>query len=91
MHCTMTIGEARAHYMDMVREERQEQFQKARVTAAYNHHLFQEHQQAEEHLSVGRVIMLESDLVEQAMLLESYTLCATSTSPVSFIANVRHN
>ena len=29
VHCTFTIGEAHAHYMDMVWEEREEQFWEA--------------------------------------------------------------
>ena len=29
VHCTMTIGEARAQYMDMVRQMREEQFREA--------------------------------------------------------------
>lgn len=45
LHCTMTIGEARAYYMDMVREE---QFREAHANIVYNHQLLQEHQQAEE-------------------------------------------
>ena len=45
VHCTMTIGEARAYYMDMVREE---QFREAHANIVYNHQLLQEHQQAEE-------------------------------------------
>ncbi|KAE8800693.1 hypothetical protein D1007_23692 [Hordeum vulgare] len=36
---TMTIGEAHAHYMDMVRDER---FPKAHANVAYNHHLLEE-------------------------------------------------
>ena len=36
----MTIGKARAHYMDMVQEE---QFREAHANATYNHHLPQEH------------------------------------------------
>ena len=39
VHCTMTIGEARAQYMDSVRQMRQEQFREAQANAAYNHHL----------------------------------------------------
>ena len=48
VHCTMTIGEACAQYMDTVRQKREEQFREAQADAAYNHHLFQEHLQAEE-------------------------------------------
>ena len=40
VHCTMTIGEACAHYMDMVR---QEQSREAQAEANYNHNLLQEH------------------------------------------------
>ena len=43
VHCTMTIGEARAQYMDRVRQMPEEQFQEAQADAAYNHHLLQEH------------------------------------------------
>ena len=39
VHCTMTIDEARAQYMDSVRKMRQEQFREAQADAAYNHHL----------------------------------------------------
>ena len=39
VHCTMTIGEARAQYMDRVRQMREEQFREAQADAAYNHHL----------------------------------------------------
>ena len=39
VHCTMTIGEACAQYMDRVRQMREEQFQEAQADAAYNHHL----------------------------------------------------
>ena len=35
----MTIGEARAQYMDSVRQMHQEQFREAQADAAYNHHL----------------------------------------------------
>ena len=57
----MTIGEARAHYMDMVREE---QFREAQADTAYNHHLLQEHMQAEEQITAERA--------EQEALLDSY-------------------
>ena len=43
VHCTMTISEARAQYMDTVGKKRQEQFREAQTDAAYNHHLLQEH------------------------------------------------
>ena len=39
VHCTMTIREARAQYMDNVRQMHQEQFREAQADAAYNHHL----------------------------------------------------
>ena len=39
VHCTMTIGEARAQYMDTVRQKHEEQFREAQADAAYNHHL----------------------------------------------------
>ena len=39
VHCTMTIGEACAQYMDRVRQMREEQFREARADAVYNHHL----------------------------------------------------
>ena len=48
VHCTMTIGEARAQYMDTVRQKREELFREAQADTAYNHHLLQEHLQAEE-------------------------------------------
>ncbi|KAE8778603.1 Sulfotransferase [Hordeum vulgare] len=34
--CTMIIDEARAHYMDMVRDEREEWFREAQGDAAFN-------------------------------------------------------
>ncbi|KAE8767488.1 hypothetical protein D1007_61155 [Hordeum vulgare] len=40
VHYTMTIGEAHARYMDIVREKR---FREAQEDTAYNHHLLQEH------------------------------------------------
>ena len=51
VHCTMTIGEARAQYMDRVRQMREDQFQETQADAAYNHHLLQEHLQAEEQIT----------------------------------------
>ena len=54
VHCTMTIGEARAQYMDSVRQMRQEQFREVQADAAYNHHLLQEHLQAEEQIAAER-------------------------------------
>ena len=54
MHYTMTIGEARAQYMDSVRQMRQEQFREAQTDATYNHHLLQEHLQAEEQIVAER-------------------------------------
>ena len=64
VHCTMTIGEARAQYMDRVRQMREEQFREAQADAAYNHHLLQEHLQAEEQIVEERA--------EQEALLNSY-------------------
>ena len=64
VHGTMTIGEARAQYMDSVRQMRQEQFRVAQADAAYDHHLLQEHLQAEEQIAVERA--------EQEALLDSY-------------------
>ena len=43
VHCTMTIGKARAQYMDTVRQKHEEQFREAQVDTTYNHHLLQEH------------------------------------------------
>ena len=60
----MTIGEARAQYMDTVRQKREEQFWEAQADAAYNHHLLQEHLQAEEQIAV--------EWAEQEALLDSY-------------------
>ena len=54
VHCTMTIGEARAQYMDRVRQMREEQFREAQADTAYNHHLLQEHLQAEEQIASER-------------------------------------
>ncbi len=55
VHCTMTIGEAHAQYMDRVRQMPEEQFWEAQADAAYNHHLLQEHLQAEEQIAAERV------------------------------------
>ena len=63
MHCTMTIREAHAEYMDRVRQMREEQFREAQADAAYNHHLLQEHLQAEEQIAAERA--------EQEALLDS--------------------
>ena len=51
VHCTMTIGEAHAQYMDRVRQICEEQFREAQADATYNHHLLQEHPQAEEQIA----------------------------------------
>ena len=64
VHCTMTIGEAHAQYMDTVRQKHEEQFREAQADAAYNHHLLQEHLQAEEQIAAERA--------EQEALLDSY-------------------
>src|SRR4051812_48754863 len=64
VHCTMTIGEPRAQYMDTVRQKHQEQFREAQADAAYNHHLLQEHLQAEE--------QIPAEWAEQEALLDSY-------------------
>ena len=51
VHCTVTIGEARAQYIDTVRQKREEQFREAQADATYNHHLLQEHLQAKEQIT----------------------------------------
>ena len=63
MHCTMTIGEARAQYMDTVRQKHEEQFLEAQAVA-YNHHVLQELLHAKEQITVERA--------EQEALLDSY-------------------
>ena len=60
----MTISEAHAQYMDRVRQMREEQFREAHADIAYNHHLLQEHLQAEEQITTERA--------EQEALLDSY-------------------
>ena len=60
VHCTMTIGEARAQYMDMVRQMREEQFWEAQADAAYNHHLLQQHLQAKEQIAMEQEALLDS-------------------------------
>ena len=50
--------------MDSVRQMHQEQFREAQADAAYNHHLLQEHLQAEEQITAERA--------EQEALLDSY-------------------
>ena len=64
VHCTMTICEARAQYMDRVRQIREEQFREAQADATYNHHLLQEHLRAEEQIAAERA--------EQEALLNLY-------------------
>ena len=64
VNCSMTISEARAQYMDTVRQMREEQFREAQAAAAYNNHLLQEHLQAEEQIAMERA--------EQEALLDSY-------------------
>ena len=54
VHCTMTMGEAHAQYMDTVRQIPKEQYREAQGDAAYNHHLLQEHLQAEEQTAAER-------------------------------------
>ena len=54
VHCTMTIGEAHAQYMDTVRQKREEQFQEVQADAAYNHNLLQEYLLAEEQIDTER-------------------------------------
>ena len=49
--------------MDRVRQMHEEQFREAQANAAYNHHLLQEHLQAEEQITAERA--------EQEALLES--------------------
>ena len=56
----MTIGEARAQYMDTVRQKREEQFWEAQADATYNHHLLQEHLQAEEQITAEQEALLDS-------------------------------
>ncbi|KAE8802853.1 Sulfotransferase [Hordeum vulgare] len=68
VHDSMTIDEARANYMDMVREE---QFHQAPANQAYNLQLLEGHHQAEEQLAVKRAIAPCTDVTE---LLESYRL-----------------
>src|SRR3954462_11837602 len=60
VHCTMTIGEARAQYMDSVRQMRQEQFREVQADAAYTHHLLQEHLQEEEQIAAEQEVLLDS-------------------------------
>ncbi|KAE8775907.1 Sulfotransferase [Hordeum vulgare] len=74
VHCTITINEVCAHYMDKVQEGWDEKFQDVQADAAYNQHLLQENQQAEEELAAGRAIVTEGGLAQQAALLESYSL-----------------
>ena len=60
VHCTMTIDEAHAQYMDRVRQMREEQFREAQAAVAYNHHLLQEHLQAEEQITAEQEALLDS-------------------------------
>ena len=54
----------------MVREEREKQSREVQADTAYNHHLLQEHVQAEEQLGAGRAVTPDADHVEQQALLE---------------------
>ena len=63
VHCTMSIGEVHAQYMDTVRQKHEEQFWETQADAAYNHHLLQEHLQAEEQIAM--------EGAEQEALLDS--------------------
>ena len=54
VHCTTSIGEAGAQYIDTVMQKHEEQFREAQADAAYNHHLLQEHLQAEEQIAAER-------------------------------------
>ena len=49
--------------MDTVRQKREEQFREAQADATYNHHLLQEHLQAEEQIT--------AEWAEQEALLDS--------------------
>ena len=60
----MTIGEAHAQYMDRMRQMHEEQLREVQADAAYNHHLLQEHLQAEE--------LIATEWAEQEALLDSY-------------------
>ena len=46
--------------MDRVRQMREEQFREAQADAAYNHHLLQEHLQAEEQITAEQEVLLDS-------------------------------
>ena len=75
VHYTMTIGEARAQYMDTVRQKHEEQFWQAQADAAYNHHLLQEHLQAEEQIAAERAeqeALLDSDRFARKGRLERW-------------------
>ncbi|KAE8782808.1 Sulfotransferase [Hordeum vulgare] len=72
VHCTMTSGEACAHYMDMVWDDREELFRVVQDDAAYNLKLLEEHRRAKEQLDARRAIALGVDVMEQAMMLESF-------------------
>ena len=50
--------------MDTVRQKREEQFREVQADTTYNHHLLQEHLQAEEQITAERA--------EQEALLDSY-------------------
>ncbi|KAE8817789.1 hypothetical protein D1007_04559 [Hordeum vulgare] len=79
MHAGLPIGEDHAHYMDIMREEQDDNFQKPHANQYYNLDLLEKHQCAEEVLSTGTSagnlilsVGLDVDVPEQEGLLESY-------------------
>ena len=72
VHAGITIGEARAHYMDMVLEEREAKFQRAQADEAYNLHPLDEHRCTDEQLVAGTAIVSDVDAAEKKALVDSY-------------------
>ena len=58
--------------MDTVRQKREEQFREAQADAAYNHHLLQEHLQAEEQIIAEQEALLDSYRSAREGLLERW-------------------
>ena len=66
------MGEARAHYTDMVMEEWEAVFRQAQVEQAYNLRLLDEYRRTDELPTPGAAITADVDMGEQEALLVSY-------------------
>jgi hypothetical protein len=66
------MGEARAHYTNMVLDEREAMFWQAQADQAYNLCLLDKHQRAEEQLAVDTATASDVDVAEQEAFVDSY-------------------